>query len=145
MTDLNLVYGFQEPEQQQIKQINIKPVEQIQEPIQSHATPPEIPYQQNGINAMNNMYMQQEGQNNGQKKYQPSYSFWDRMVLKRPDVMKLSTLSLVFLMAIAFDRIGTHYINKYLTDNIFTDIQEFIIRLSYPILIFIILWIVKSL
>lgn len=145
MTDLNLVYGFPDTEPQQVKHINIKPVEQIQEPIQSHATPPEIQYQQNGVNAMNSMYMQQEGDNNSNKKYQPTYSFWDRMVLKRTDVMKLATFSLVFLMAIAIDRMGTHYINKYLTDNIFTDIQEFIIRLSYPILIFIVLWIVKSL
>lgn len=140
MTDLNLVYGFPEPEQQQIKQINIKPIEQIQEPIQSHATPPEVPFQQS-----NAMYMQQESQSDAKNnKHHPSYSFWDRMVIKRPDVMKLATFSLVFLMAIALDRIGTHYINKYLSDNIFTEIQEFIIRLSYPILIFIILWIVKS-
>lgn len=140
MADLNLVYGFPEPEQQ-VKQVNIKPVEQIQEPIQSHATPPEVPYQNT-----NSMYMQQEPQNESRKNNnQPSYSFWDRMVIKRPDVIKLATFSLVFLIAIALDRIGTHYINKYLSDNIFTEIQEFIIRLSYPILIFIILWIVKSL
>lgn len=141
MTDLNLVYGFPEPEPQ-TKQIQIKqPTEQIQEPIQSHATPPEVPFQQ-----PENMYAQQQRQNSQNKnKQQPEYSFWDRLVIKRPEVMKLAMFSLVFLLAIALDRIGTHYINKYLSDNVFTDIQEFIVRLSYPILIFIILWIVKSL
>lgn len=140
MTDLNLVYGYPEPEQPSIKQIDIKQQpEKIHEPMQSsHIIPPEVNYQQN-----ENMYMQQQ-ENSKNKRYQPSYSFWDRMVIKRPDVIRLSTFSLVILMAIALDRISSHYITKYLSDNVFTNIQEFIIRLSYPITIFIILWIVKS-
>lgn len=75
----------------------------------------------------------------------PSYSFGDRMTMKRGEVIKLAMFSLVIVMAIALDRIGTHYLTKYLSDNIFTDFQEFMLRLSYPIVIFIILWIVKSL
>jgi hypothetical protein len=141
MTDLNLVYGYSEPEQPSIKQIDIKQqhTEKIHEPMQStHIVPPDTNYQQN-----ENMYMQQQD-NSKNKKYQPSYSFWDRMTIKRPDVIRLATFSLVILMAIALDRMGSHYITKYLSDNVFTNVQEFIIRLSYPILIFIILWIVKS-
>lgn len=140
MTDLNLVYGYPEPEQPSIKQIDIKQQhpEKIHEPMQTtHITQPDINYQQS-----ENMYMQQEGSKN--KKYQPSYSFWDRMVIKRGDVIRLATFSLVILMAIALDRMSSHYITKYLSDNVFTNVQEFIIRLSYPISIFIILWIVKS-
>ena len=75
----------------------------------------------------------------------PSYSFGDRMTMKRSEVIKLAMFSLVIVMAIALDRIGTHYLTKYLSDNIFTDFQEFMLRLSYPVVIFIILWIVKSL
>jgi hypothetical protein len=75
----------------------------------------------------------------------PSYSFGDRMTMKRGEVIKLAMFSLVIVMAIALDRIGTHYLTKYLSDNIFTDFQEFMLRLSYPVVIFIILWIVKSL
>lgn len=74
-----------------------------------------------------------------------SYSFGDRMSLKRPEVIKLAMFSLVIVLAIALDRIGTHYLTKYLADNVFTDFQEFILRLSYPIVIFLTLWIVKSL
>jgi hypothetical protein len=75
----------------------------------------------------------------------PEYSFWDRMALSRPDVFKLVLLSFVIVLGISIERIGYHYITQYLTDNILSPIQEFIIRVSYPIMIFIFLWIIKSL
>lgn len=80
-----------------------------------------------------------------QYKRTPSYSFWDRMALKRTEVIKLAIFSLVIVLAIAIDRMGTHYLSKYLSDNVFTDFQEFMLRLMYPIVIFITLWIIKSL
>ena len=74
-----------------------------------------------------------------------SYSFGDRMAMKRSEVIKLAMFSLVIVMAIALDRMSTHYLTKYLSDNIFTEFQEFMLRLSYPVIIFIVLWVVKSL
>ena len=74
-----------------------------------------------------------------------SYSFWDRMILSRSDVMKLTAFSLVILLAISLDKIINFYLVKYLSDNIFTNIQEFIIRLVYPVAVFLFLWIIKSL
>jgi hypothetical protein len=73
-----------------------------------------------------------------------SYSFWDRMAMKRPEVIKLGVFALVIVLAIALERIGTHYLGKYLSDNIFTDMQELMLRLSYPILVFLVIWIIKS-
>jgi hypothetical protein len=73
-----------------------------------------------------------------------SYSFFDKMAMKRTDVVKLAVFSLVIVLAISIDRIGTHYLTKYITDNIFTNFQEFMIRLSYPIIVFLVIWIVKS-
>ncbi len=87
---------------------------------------------------------QQESQYSKRRMQQYEYSFWDRMSLKRPEVVKLAIFSLVIVFAIALDRIGTHYITKYINDNIFTDTQEFFIRLSYPIIVFLLLWIAKS-
>lgn len=75
----------------------------------------------------------------------PSYSFWDRMTIKRSEVVKLAVFSLVIVLAISLDRMGTHYLSKYLSDNVFTDFQEFMLRLSYPVMIFLVLWIIKSL
>lgn len=89
-------------------------------------------------------YYQQPSKNISYKQ-NPTYSFWDRMSIKRSEVMKLAVFSLVIVLAISLERIGTHYLSKYLSDNILTDIQELMLRLSYPIMIFIFLWIVKSL
>jgi hypothetical protein len=75
----------------------------------------------------------------------PEYSFWDRMMLSRNDVFKLMLLAFVVVLGISIEKLGSHYMNTYLTDNILSPLQEFIIRLSYPLLIFIFLWIIKSL
>lgn len=145
MTDLNLAYGFPEQEvPSHPKQIHL-PMEQKQERIQSHAQPPEINYQP----PPENMYLQQEPNvqqiNNKFYKQNPSYSFWDRMNMKRPEVIKLAVFSLVIVLAISLDKIGTHYISKYLTDNVLSDTQELLLRISYPVVIFLVLWILKSL
>lgn len=73
------------------------------------------------------------------------YSFFDRMSLKKDEVIKLAIFSLVIVLGIAMDRIGTHYISKYLDENVLTDMQEFLLRLSYPVVIFLVLWMMKSL
>lgn len=75
----------------------------------------------------------------------PEYSFWDRMMLSSNDVFKLILLAFVVVLGISIEKFGSHYMNTYLSDNILSPIQEFIIRLSYPLLIFIFLWIIKSL
>lgn len=74
-----------------------------------------------------------------------NYSFWDRMILSRSDVIKLAVFSVVILLGISLDRLFTHYLVKYLNENIFTTLQELLIRISYPVLLFLILWIIKSL
>jgi hypothetical protein len=75
----------------------------------------------------------------------PGYSFWDRMSMKRAEVVKLAIFSLVIVLAIALYKLGTHYMTKYISDNILSEFQEFMVRLAYPILIFLVLWIIKSL
>jgi hypothetical protein len=109
------------------------PVHQVQQPVQQ--MPPQIqmaPQQQ----------YQEPKRRMPQQQY--DYSFWDRMSLKRPEVVKLAIFSLVIVFAISIDRLTTHYLTGYISDNIFTDTQEFFIRLSYPIVIFLVLWIAKS-
>ena len=152
MTELNIAYSFnggnsdlddnsamdyhsEQPPQQQ----------QQQQPPQPPPQPPQLqPPQQAPI------YYQQQAPPPIRKppqQYQtvPQYSFWDRMMLSRNDVFKLILLSFVVVLGISIEKLGSHYINTYLTDNILSPIQEFIVRLSYPLLIFIFLWIIKSL
>jgi len=152
MTELNIAYSFnggnsdlddnsamdyhsEQPPQQQ----------QQQQPPPSPPQPPQLqPPQQVPI------YYQQQAPPPIRKppqQYQtvPQYSFWDRMMLSRNDVFKLILLAFVVVLGISIEKLGSHYINTYLTDNILSPIQEFIVRLSYPLLIFIFLWIIKSL
>jgi hypothetical protein len=80
-----------------------------------------------------------------QPQYKNQYSFWDRMVMSRREVLKLFILSIVVILGISLEKIGCHYVNQYLSSNDLTTIQELLVRLSFPIIVFIILWIIKSL
>lgn len=75
----------------------------------------------------------------------PEYSFWDRMVLSRREVLKLFMLALVVVIGISFERIGCHYITNYINSNDLSTMQELLVRFSFPIVIILILWIIKSL
>lgn len=128
----------------------LQPSPQLQ-PSQSQSQPSQIPTQQQiPSNYYNNQLSSQQPIIRKQQPLQqyqrnPEYSFWDRMAISRPDVFKLVLLAFVIVLGISIDRIGTHYITQYLSDNILSPIQEFIVRISYPIMIFIFLWIIKSL
>lgn len=74
----------------------------------------------------------------------PEYNFIDRMNLKKSEVIKLALFSLVIVLGISVDRMLTYYLSKYISDNVLTDFQELLLRLSYPISIFLLLWIFKA-
>ena len=71
-------------------------------------------------------------------------TFWNRFVSKKYEVFKLFLFSLIIVLAIGIDKIFAHYLNKYINENILTNTQELIIRISYPILIILALWIFKA-
>lgn len=72
------------------------------------------------------------------------YGFMDRMNMKRSEVIKLALFSLVIVLGISIDRMLTYYLSRYVEDNVLTDFQELLLRLSYPIAIFLLLWIFKA-
>jgi hypothetical protein len=79
-----------------------------------------------------------------QQPRKPEYNFIDRMNLKKSEVIKLALFSLVIVLGISVDRMLTYYLSKYISDNVLTDFQELLLRLSYPITIFLLLWIFKA-
>jgi hypothetical protein len=151
MTELNIAYSFNggnsdlDDNSAMDYHSEQPPQQQQQQPPPPPPQPPQLqPPQQAPI------YYQQQAPPPIRKppqQYQtvPQYSFWDRMMLSRNDVFKLILLAFVVVLGISIEKLGSHYINTYLTDNILSPIQEFIVRLSYPLLIFIFLWIIKSL
>jgi ABC-type bacteriocin/lantibiotic exporter with double-glycine peptidase domain len=148
MTELNQAYGdfeeetyaptnnhFEEkPEEKPVMKLklNTQPKEQ-----HNYVPKPEYPMQEYAL-------PQQNAQVQNTQRRNPTYSFWDRMAMKRPDVIKLVIFSLVIVLAISIYKLGTHYMTKYITDNVLTDFQEFMVRLAYPVLVFLILWMAKS-
>ena len=168
MTELNIAYSYngnemmddkqsddmmldyQQPQSQSQQQPQLQ---QQQQPQQQQVQPQQqVQLQPQQLAPINNSYYLNQPQQpqiiKKQQVYQqrnPEYSFWDRMVLSRNDVFKLVLLAFVIVLGISIFSIGNHYLTQYLSDNILSSTQEFIVRISYPILIFILLWIIKSL
>lgn len=164
MTELNIAYNTTDIMGEDLSKVNEDMNDyQSQQKQQQQQPPPQLPQLQAQpqpiiqpqLNTqpimqqpMNNFYMQQQPQI--KKHFQmpskvPEYSFWDRMIMTRPDVFKLILLSFVIVLGISIEKFASHYITSYLSDNILTPIQELLFRLSYPILIFLFIWIIKSL
>lgn len=94
--------------------------------------------------AQQQMMPQQTNNNTQVYARKNEYNFLDRMNLKKSEVIKLALFSLVIVLGISIDRMLTYYVSKYINDNILTDFQELLLRLSYPITIFLLLWIFKA-
>jgi hypothetical protein len=73
-----------------------------------------------------------------------SDTFWNRFVSKKSEIYKLFLFSFVIIFAISIDKMLSHYLNKYINDNILTNTQEVFVRLAYPIVIILTLWILKA-
>jgi len=163
--DYDVNEHYQSQESQQIKQV--QQVQQVQQSPSHHSEFYE-PKNQNFLKTNNIEYQHQMSQmqniphmQNYRENYQDyapiqqtqqnvknqdtSYSFWDRLIIKRPEVIKLAVFALVFLLALSIEKLISHYLVKYITDNVFTEFQEFMLRLSYPVTIFLFIWIIKSL
>jgi hypothetical protein len=103
--------------------------------------------QQNQQIAQQNMQQQMmQPPSNSEQTYKRKieYNFLDKMNLKKSEVIKLALFSLVIVLGISIDRMLTYYVSKYINDNVLTDFQELLLRLSYPITIFLLLWIFKA-
>jgi hypothetical protein len=145
MTELNIAYDDYKPmNDENDYQPQMPPQQQPQIPQQQQQLPQQPPPQ-------NNYYIQQQPQLPPpvqlpiKRNRYPEYSFWDRMAMSRSDVFKLVLLSFVIVLGISIEKLGSHYITQYLTDNVLSPLQEFIVRITYPVLIFLFLWIIKSL
>ena len=130
-TDLSLVYGDMSLEQDipQQPQQPIQPIQQVQ-------VQPDVPY-----NVPEQVYQQQQPKVIYKE---PQVSFWDKLGQTKGDVYKLFLFALVILIAIAFDRLIFTYLKQYIEENVVTGFNEFIVRLSYPIGVIVVIWLLKS-
>ena len=121
----------QQQQQQQLQQMQQQQMQQqMQQQVQQAQTIQQKPVQ--------------KSESEGQSRRKIEYNFMDRMNMKKSEVIKLALFSLVIVLGISIDRMITFYISKYIGDNVLTDFQELLLRISYPIGIFLLLWIFKA-
>jgi hypothetical protein len=125
---------LQQLQQQQLQQQQLQQQQQQQQLQQQQQTPMRVRQHADTTEKFTNY----------QQRY-PEYSFWDRMVMSRREVLKLFILSIVIILGISLEKIGCHYIMLYINSNDLSTFQELMVRLAFPIIVFIILWIIKSL
>ena len=145
MTELNLAYELNDYEQPQHQ---LSPSKQDQQQQIQHQMQQQIQQQmqQQQLQQQQFEYEQQQQQaSHQQQRRHPEYSFWDRMIMSKREVMKLFILSIVIMLGISLEKLGFHYLSSYISSTDLTSTQEFLVRLSFPIIVFLILWIIKSL
>ena len=150
-TDLSLAYsgGYDAPMSTPMHQLPSNSQQQlpppaISEPVipkvtASHATAPDQMYTPPPA-----MYAQQSASPSAMM-MPPSESFWERMADKKWEVLKLIALALVVVLAIAVDRVVNHYLTNYMSQAFLTAMQEFLLRIGYPVAIIMVLWLMKTL
>lgn len=69
--------------------------------------------------------------------------FFDRIAAKRFEIVKVISFALIIVFAISIDRVTMHYLTQYVSNSILTGTQEIFLRLSYPITVLIIIWLIK--
>jgi hypothetical protein len=75
----------------------------------------------------------------------PQDSMWEKISQKKVDVLKLFILAMVVLLGISMDRVATHYLTTYVGKAFLSETHEFLVRLSYPVIVLVILWLIKAL
>jgi len=124
----------QQQQQQQHQQQQPQLAQQVALPPQGMVdpsyAPPQAMYQQQG-----KVYKHNSGSGVG---------FFERMVGKKGEILKLVVLSLVILLAISIDKVATFYYNNYISTAYLTGSQEILVRISYPLLVILLLWVIKA-
>ncbi len=145
MTELNLAYelnDYEQPQHQPQHQHQLSPSKQDQQQQIQHQIQQQMQQQQYEYEQQQQLQQQASQQ---QQRRHPEYSFWDRMIMSKREVMKLFILSIVIMLGISLEKLGFHYLSSYISSTDLTSTQEFFVRLSFPIIVFLILWIIKSL
>ena len=105
----------------------------------SHSMPPDPVYAPPPA-----MYAQQSSHAKPSGYLPPSDGFWDRVALKKWEVFKFFLMSLIVVLALSIDNVATHYMTSYIGKSFLTETQELLIRLSYPVGIILIIWLLKA-
>jgi len=82
-----------------------------------------------------------ENQQRRDRKKKPSY--WESVWGKRREIVKLVMLAFVVLLALSIHAAAVHYITAYIENTDVSTLAESALRIGYPVLVFVVLWILK--
>jgi hypothetical protein len=155
-TDLSMAYGgYNEPSMSQLVYSPELPPPAVQSTNQA-PPPPQPPRKQSKVMVSSQqpndvayqppeaMYTQQPPHNQGHPIQVQQDSFFDRLSMRRYEVLKVFVFSLIILFAISMDRFFSHYLAQYITESVLTKNQEILIRVSYPVAIILVIWFIKA-
>ena len=144
MTELSMAYQMDEPSfmpQQPAKSAQGS-TSQYRDRVADEQQPP-VNNSQQAYSPPPAMYATQGPSPNHERRAAPD-SFWDRLAYKRWDVVKLFVLALIVVLALSIDKLLTFYLEGYVAKSFLSATNEFLARLSYPVAILLIIWIIKA-
>ena len=115
-----------------------------QPPLENPIPPPTIQQKKTPPPQQDMYYHEEPTQVIYQPQPQPQgESFFDRVSSKRFEILKVFSFALIIVLAISIDRVNTYYLTQYVTNSILTGTQELLLRISYPVTVLIIIWLLK--
>lgn len=75
---------------------------------------------------------------------QQQSSYLDKLFSRKKDLLKITQLSLIVVLALSVHFLVDNYLKNYIKNNDFTFERELIIRLLYPLSVLFILWNLKT-
>lgn len=75
---------------------------------------------------------------------QQQSSYLDKLFSRKKDLLKITQLSLIVVLALSVHFLVDNYLKNYIKSNDFTFERELIIRLLYPLSVLFILWNLKT-
>lgn len=75
---------------------------------------------------------------------QQQSSYLDKLFSRKKDLLKITQLSLIVVLALSVHFLVDNYLKNYIKSNDFTFERELIIRLLYPLSVLFILWNIKT-
>lgn len=157
-TDLSMAYGspyetpmkYSRPEKSMYQEpaIEKEPVRKVDLPLPKLSSAPlenpnyKVPedlYAKQG-----NSFDESRDAKDNYTKRAPNDGFWDKIGRKKLEVLKVFVLSLIIVLGISIDHISKYYLDSYIAKSFLTETQEFLVRLSYPLLVILIIWLIKA-
>lgn len=117
------------------------PIAQLSQPDRPQLLPPSSSQQDPRIAILVNELRKQQRLT---ASMQQQSSYLDKLFSRKKDLLKITQLSLIVVLALSVHFLVDNYLKNYIKNNDFTFERELIIRLLYPLSVLFVLWNLKT-